>query len=301
MRKFFSKKVRHWIVATAARLQNFIRQLCTNYFIFTPKKINMRWTIALIIFHFSFINLSAQEATEPKSAFHLKLGGGFGFQSVRDDAMSPLLYDGIQGALQLSGEWRRSQGIYRVDGLFWLGETAAQSGRITENYTFAINSSYLHRLSQKEASWQWRVGGAVTSWGSFREHLSLINSDFFYELFFSIGPTAMAERQFRFLKRDWLLNWQVIVPALSYGIRPNYSGLEVAPPDENGFQGWEDAQFGSFNILQNIKSQVELAYPLKNGNRIGLLYYWDFFKAELAPHSVKQAMQSVQFNLHFKF
>ncbi len=262
----------------------------------------MRWILRLLIFHLPFACLHAQETTALQHTFHLKLGGGFGLQTVRDDAMSPLQYDGIQGALQMSGEWRRSQqGFYRVDGLFWLGETSAQSGRITENYTFAINSSYLHCFSPKEAFWQWRIGGALTTWGSFREHLSLINSDFFYDLFFSLGPSAMVEREFRFFKRDWLVNWQVTIPALTYGLRPNYSGLEVAPPDENGFQGWKDAQFGSFNILQNVKSQIELAYPLKNGNRLGIMYYWDFFKSDLKPHTVKQVMQSVQFNLHFKF
>lgn len=255
------------------------------------------WSISLL----SVFATKAQENDALKSTFHLKLGGGFGLQTVRDEAMSLLQYDGTQGAFQAAGEWRRPKGLYRVDGLFWLGENAAASGRTTQNYTFTINGSYLHRISKDEARWQWRVGGALTNWGSFREHQSLINSDFFYDLFFSVGPSAMVERQFRFLKRDWLINWQVIVPALTYGVRPNYSGLEVAPPDEEGFQGWDDAQLGSFNILQNIKSHIELAYPLKNGNRLGLLYYWDFFKSDFEPHTVKQSMQSVQFNLHFKF
>ncbi|MDX1940321.1 MAG: hypothetical protein SFU99_07205 [Saprospiraceae bacterium] len=260
----------------------------------------MRWTLAWIIFHLSFSYLSAQEASEPKSTFHLKLGGGFGLQTVRDNAMSPLQYDGIQGAFQAAGEWRRPQGLYRLDGLFWLGEASAVSGGTTNNYSFAVNGGYLHRLSKEDARWQWRVGPAITTWGSFREHLSLINSDFFYDLFFSLGPSGMVEREFRFFKRDWFVNWQITIPALTYGVRPNYSGLEVVPPDEEGFQGWEDAQFGSFNILQNVKSQIELAYPLKNGNRLGLLYFWDFFKSDLEPHSVKHSMQSVQFSLHFK-
>ncbi len=282
-------------------LQNFIQQLFVDCLIFTAKTKTMRWTLGLLIFHLSFACLYAQEATEPQHTFHLKLGGGFGLQTVRDDAMSPLQYDGIQGAFQAAAEWHRPKSLYRMDGLFWLGETSAASGGTTENYTFAVNGSYLYRISATESRWQWRAGAALTTWGSFREHLSLINSDFFYDLFFSLGPSAMVEREFRFFKRDWLVNWQVTIPALTYGVRPNYSGLEVAPPDENGFQGWKDAQFGSFNILQNVKSQIELAYPLKNGNRLGIMYYWDFFKSDLKPHTVKQVMQSVQFNLHFKF
>lgn len=261
----------------------------------------MRWILVWIVFQLIITNGFAQHVVQPKETFHLKFGAGLALQTVQDDAMSPLRYDGLQGAFMAGGEWRGYRSLHRVDALFWLGETSARSGRVTENYTFAINSGYLHRISQDEAAWQWRVGGMLTTWGSFREHLSLINSDFFYDLFFSIAPAAAVERKFRLFKRDWLVDWQVTVPALTYGVRPNYAGLDAVPPDDDGFQGWEDAQIGSFNVLQNVKSRIELAYPLKNGNRIGLMYYWDFFNATLEPHDVRQSLQSVQFNLHFKF
>ncbi len=261
----------------------------------------MRWTLALTIVFLTLTGALAQENNASKNTFHLKLGAGVALQTVKDDAMSPLTYDGTQIAFQTGGEWRGAKSLHRLDALFWLGETSASSGRTTENYTFAINGGYLHNLSKPEAAWQWRLGGVITTWGSFRDHQSLINSDFFYDLFFSIGPSATVERNFKLFKRNWILDWQLTVPALTYGVRPTYSGLDAAPPDENGFQGWEDAQIGSFDILQNVKSCIELAYPLKNGNRLGLMYYWDFFNASLEPYAVKQAMQSVQLNLHFQF
>ena len=243
----------------------------------------------------------AQEAEKPKEIFHLRLGAGAAWQSVRDDAMSPLLYDGTQGTFQVGGEWRGYRSLHRIDALFWLGEGSAESGRTTENYTFAVNGGYLHRISKDEAPWQWRVGGALTTWGSFRDHQSLINSNYFYDVFFSLGLNASVERGFRLFGRDWLADWQVIVPVLTYGVRPNYSGLEATPPDDDGFNGWEDAEVGSLNALQNVKSRIELMYPLSNGNRLGLMYYWDFFNAGFGPHDVTQSLQSLTFNLHFKF
>lgn len=250
------------------------------------------------------MQLQAQEDTVQASTFHLKFGSGVGLQTYRDDAMSPLLYDGVEIGAMLGAEWRRPKGFYRVDGLFWLGETdSEQSGAYTDNYTFAVNGGYLRLLHPaRESRWHCYVGGALTTWGSFREHISLVNSDYFYDFFVSVGPTGAVEYDFRLFKRSWQLGWQFTIPVLTYGLRPNYSGLEEAPPDEfDGFKSeLKAAQIGSFNILMNVKSRLELIYPLKNGNRFGLLYYWDFYQSNLEPHSVKQSMQSVQLNLHFK-
>lgn len=250
-----------------------------------------------------FLNLQAQADSLAPSTFHLKFGAGFGYQTLRDDAMSPLLYNGVEIGAYAGTEWRRPKGIFQLDGLFWLGETTAeQSGAYTDNYTFAVNGSYLHQLHpERESRWHCYAGGGITSWGSFRDHISLPNSDYFYDLFFSIAPSGLIEYDFRFLKRDWQLGWQLTIPVLTYGLRPNFSGLDEAPPDDNSFKKeLEAAQIGSFDVLTNVKSRLELVYPLKNGNRFGLLYYWDFYKSDIEPHSVQQSMQSVQLNLHFK-
>ena len=259
----------------------------------------MRQNLLLCMLYLLSTAAFAQEDAKPRDAFHLKLGGGGALQTLRDQAMSPLLYDGFQLALHAGMEIRRQRGLHRMDALFWLGETSAErSGRTTDNYSYTINSVYLHRISSEEARWQWRIGGAVTNWGSFRQHQSLINSNFFYDLFFSTGAAASVERSFRLFRRDWYADWQVIVPVLTFGLRPNYSGLNAAPPDDDSFQGFADGAFVSFGKLQNVKSRAELVYPLKNGNRIGLLYYWDFFNTSIGPHPARQAMQSVQLNLH---
>ncbi|MFN7116260.1 MAG: hypothetical protein ACK4TA_05635 [Saprospiraceae bacterium] len=258
-------------------------------------------------FLISLFHLQAQDNTleltslGQKSTFHLKFGAGFGYQTYRDDAMSPLLYDGVQIGAYAGAEWRRSKGIWQLDGLFWLGETdAEQSGAYTDNYTFAVNGSYLHYLNNA-SKWRLALGGALTSWGSFREHSTLVNSDYFYDVFFSLGPSAAIEKPFRFLNRDWAVHWQLTLPVLSYGLRPNYSGLNESPPNDDSFTAeLEAAQIGSFNVLTNVKSRLELLYPLKNGNRIGLFYYWDFYQSNIQPHVVQQAMHSVQLNLHFK-
>lgn len=259
--------------------------------------------LTLLLIFINYKSSQAQEDSIQPSTFHLKFGAGLGYQTLRDDAMSPLLYNGVQIGAYAGAEWRRPKGIFQVDGLFWLGETnAEQSGAYTENYTFGVNVGYLRQLHPlRESRWHCFLGGSLASWGSFREHASLVNSDYFYDVFFSIGPSGAIEHDFRFLKRDWKLSWQLTIPILTYGLRPNFSGLDEAPPNDDGFEKeLEAAQIGSFNVLTNVKSRLELVYPLKNGNRIGLLYYWDFYQSNIEPHSVQQSMQSVQLNLHFK-
>lgn len=260
----------------------------------------MRYII-FVYFSILLFRLQAQENATSANTFHFKFGAGFGYQTLRDGAMSPLLYDGIALGAYAGADWRKPRSHWQVDGLFWLGQVSSErSGASADSYTFAINGSYLKQLHPgKMSKWQPSLGGALTTWGSFRSHASLVNSDFFYDLFFSLGPSGSMEHRFRMLHRDWILNWQLTVPIVTYGLRPNFSGLDEVPPDDNSFQGFKNAQFGSFNVLNNVKSKIELAYPLKNGNRIGLLYYWDFYQSNIKPHAVKQAMQSVQLNLHF--
>ncbi len=257
------------------------------------------YTVLLTLCAITALSGQSEDNARSKSAFHLKLGGGAGLQTIRDQAMSPLLYDGIQIGTYAGIDVRGVRDLYRMDALFWLGEISSErSGRTSENYTYTINSSYLWRVSPDDARWNWHLGAAVTNWGSFRNHQSLINSNFFYDLFFSTGLTAATERHFRLFRRNWYADWQIIVPALTYGLRPNYSGLDVAPPDDDSFQGFADAQFVSFGRLLNVKSRIELVYPLLNGNRVGLLYYWDFFSTSIGPHPARQSMQSAQLSLH---
>lgn len=256
--------------------------------------------LSLLFFVFSLRSLAAQEAVSSAASFHFKFGGGFGYQTLRDDAMSPLLYQGAEIAAYAGLEWRKTKSIWQLDGFFWYGQPSSdRSGAYMDTYSTAWNVSYLRHLQLSK--WQVSVGGALTNWASFREHVSLINSDYFYDIFLSLAPSVQLERNFHFLKRDWLLSGQLTVPVLTYGLRPNFSGLDETPPNDDSVQtAFDAAQIGSFDVLTNIRSRLELAYPLKNGNRIGLLYYWDFFQSDIEPHSVQQAMQSVQLNLHFK-
>ncbi|MBK8493464.1 MAG: hypothetical protein IPL49_21980 [Saprospirales bacterium] len=77
------------------------------------------------------------------------------------------------------------------------------------------------------ARFNWEVRslpGAV-----FREHQTLVNSYFFYDVFIAVGPTAAMVRDFRVFKKQWQLDGQLIIPLLVLGARPAYSGLESIP------------------------------------------------------------------------
>ncbi len=257
----------------------------------------------LSLFLFLSMPSQGQEPGIPKRAFRLQFGGGAAWESYRDRAMSPLLYEGIQGAAGLGIELQGPKVLHRVETQFWIGETSAQRlGGTTENLAFAINGNHLWRLNPADAPWQWRAGPALSAWGSLRYHTSLVNSNYFYDLFFSAGPAGSAEREFKLLGKRWGAGWQLTVPVLSWGLRPTYSGLVAATPEDELTAGpyFEEARTGFFDVLTRLQSRMYLRCNLPNENALVLLYYWDMFRSDLGRHSVTHAMNGLQLNLSIK-
>ncbi len=239
----------------------------------------------------------------PKRALHLYLGGGAALERYRDAAMSPLLYEGIQGAGVLGLDIAGPKAHNRVEGQFWLGNTsAARAGGQTENMAYAAIWGNLWRLGQVDSKWQWRAGPALSSWGSLRYHTSLVNSNYFYDLFFSLGPTGSVERSFRLLRRHWRAEWQLAAPVLSWGLRPTYSGLVAATPEDEltAAPYLEEAKLGTFGVLARVQSRLQVRYPLANNNALLLIYYWDVFRSDAGHHPVTHAINGLQLALSIK-
>lgn len=264
----------------------------------------MRLTVLYLLLLFALPGFGQEKRTAaPKRSLSLYLGGGAAWESYRDRAMSPLLYEGVQGAAMLGTEIEGARMLHRVEGRFWAGETSAQRrGGTTENLAFAINGSHLKRLSATDAPWQWRAGPAVLVWGSLRYHTGLVNSNYFYDLFASVGPSGSVERSIKLLRRRWTAGWQLSVPVFSWGLRPTYSGLVAATPEEELTAGpyLEEARFGAFKVLTGVQSRLHLRYPLPNENALILVYHWDVFSSRLGHHPVTHAMNGLQLNLSIK-
>ncbi len=262
----------------------------------------MRYLLPLCFLMFAWTS-AAQEPGVPKRAVRLQIGVGAGWETYRDLAMSPLLYEGIQGAAGIGIEVEGARVLHRMEGLFFFGNTTAQRiGGTTENLAFMFSGSHLRRLSPVDTKWQWHAGPALSSWGSLRYHRSLVNSNYFYDLFISLGATGSVERELRFLRRNWRAGWQLSVPVLSWGLRPSYSGLVAATPDEEETPApyLEEARVGAFGVLTRVNSRLHLTYALPHANHLSLVYHWDMFRSDAGRHPISHAMQALQLNLSVK-
>ncbi len=244
-----------------------------------------------------------KEKAPAKRTLHMFFGGGAAWETYRDRAMSPLLYKGIQGAAMVGAEVEGDKVLHRVESQFWFGNTsAARLGGTTENLAYAANGSFLRRLNPSDAPWQWRAGPALSSWGSLRYHTGLVNSNYFYDLFISLGASGSLDRGFRLFRRQWHTGWQLSLPVLSWGLRPTYSGLVAATPEQEltASPYLEEARTGAFGVLARLQSRLHLCYALPNENALMLLYYWEMFRSDLGYHSVTHAMNGLQLNLSIK-
>ena len=263
---------------------------------------NMRYLFPLYLLLLSLVS-AAQEPGLPKRSVRWILGAGAGWETYRDQAMSPLLYEGIQGTAGMGFEIGGARVLHRLEGLFFFGNTSAQRiGGTTENLAFMVNGSHLSRLGTANAKWQWRAGPAISSWGSLRYHQSLVNSNYFYDLFISLGVAGSVERQFRLLRRNWLGGWQLTVPVLSWGLRPTYSGLVAATPDDELTPApyLDEARLGAFGVLTRVNSRMHLTYALPNDNQLSLVYHWDMFRSDAWHFPITHAMNALQLNLSVK-
>lgn len=244
-------------------------------------------------------------AQKPKRYFGFT--SAFSFPVFYDEGMSPVRYSGPTMGTELEWQRRSLKSINRLSSFNQVGVIlpAYMEALSGPAYSMINHTDYLHLRKYKvldEGITNWYLGGGLHTKSHIRFNQNLDNGALSYEIMTSASVATSLDIQFSVFKRDFLLNYQIFLPFVSYIVTPNYIGVyELTSPELDVERNLlTSGKFVSFDKFQRYQFQSELYYFLKNGNAFRLRYSWDYFNYN-SFHRVQGAIHALSFSFMFNF
>jgi hypothetical protein len=257
----------------------------------------MRYIILLLL-SFQGIPLAAQ--TPPglqdvvvDSAAYLPVqhyqAAGPSYRSTRDQALSPLLFQG-PGVTFSNTSWK-----YKSQWL-WQSSFGAEGHLLRNVPGSSLLSSMglgyqltaLRELKElQQDNWRFWLGPEASMFGNLRMHSNNTNNIASYDWATTLGVSGMVSKKFSFWKRTFAISNQLKLPLLYLYARPPFAwGIPPAIYEEQE-GAWKEAfQFGTLNDIISIKNQLNLDFYLRRKKKGKLLKYtayrlaysWSYFQ-----------------------
>ena len=243
-----------------------------------------------------------------------------GYEFLRDDGMSPLIYKGFNLGARFGREAETENRITNFNIYSHYGSLYTRNyetdGISAFNVRVEAQYSYLKSYRKLSNDIRWFLGGHLGSLFNGRLNSKMTNNLFLYESFTSLGISTLFEKDLLLEEKKfdiWFIriirperNLKVRIkaelPLLGYGIRPNY----ITIPDftDNEFSIIRD-NIERGELLTPIsyfrfKTSVSVARILENGNRLRWTYRWDYYTYPEDVNPVKSALHNISFALVFK-
>lgn len=247
---------------------------------------------------------TTQEYGSERNKFWIDLNAGIGGTCSYDESTVPFAYGGFHNMEQIgfTDEWKRCH-------IQLLGS------RIKTNYfdvegscgSYSANLEFLYScLNPTVKRWHIWAGASTSNLIDLKELEDLQNASLTLSFFHEISAEGKVECDFAYDKADASHPWMSAffsfsVPLYTIASRPDFA--YVVDPMNNVF----DALFGAntvvFKFFPGCTTDLGFNLNLRNGNRIGLSYTWDylttgnkgFYRYDNAFHTVKL---SFMFKIH---
>lgn len=202
--------------------------------------------------------------------------------NLLDQGISPLLYNGSGGSVQLA-YLKENQKIYaQIYARFDLNllQSAISGAEMISYHTELSYQHYFKRfsLSSRKTKLYPGISGFV-NWG-IRNHTSYTNNSYHIDTRISIAPSVAAKRDFNLWGRDFTLGSQLHLPLISYVGRPLYASTKfpslVANDDPKWYDYISEGKLYSLGGSFTIKTQTFLKFQFNNGNAVKLDYFWSY-------------------------
>ncbi len=239
-----------------------------------------------LIFGSVLFLLGVVAGAQPAERF-LTVGPGWSYATVLDEATSPLRYRGHNFLLSSSLEISKPDRLSTWQFLGWMGRIrpAANPGRSSSSSRFLRGE---FRWTEHYRVAQWRdstlhvfLGWGLLTKGVYRLHDIFVNNEEAFEYFNSASLEAMARYPFRLWGRPLRMQAGISAPLVSLTVYPLYNRGRPEGFLQSGVADF-DAATRSLRVVTldryvRVSTFLNLDYPLANGNRFRLSYYWDFF------------------------
>lgn len=222
---------------------------------------------------------------------------GANFAECFDKGTIPFRYKGF-GANVAAGvtvEW--SQWHMQVEGRGFYTELTTLSGSA---YTISTSAEFLYHCSRINR-WSFWAGGTMQTFIDIREIPALMNAASSVSAFFDLCATGMVDYDFAFnheKTHPWLTAFgKLSLPLVGVMNRPGYA--YIGNPTIND-DAWLSDNVTFVKFFPGINTELGLYLNLRNDNRIGLSYRWDYLTTgKKGSYRYDNALHSI--NLTFMF
>lgn len=259
--------------------------------------------IAFFNCYFSFGQGNSASAFEKKTHFITGIGGSY--VNVIDEGISPLLYNGIGGAVILGHFQEKGKSINTFSAKFDFNNPSSSISN-AEMYTYRLEGHYQRYWkleSQEKKHLVIRPGIDVSAKWALRQHLSFTNNSQHIETRFSAAPSLMIAFPFKIWNREFELGSFTSVPLLTYATRPLFASTRfsasVNKEEVEFFDYVEEGKIISLGSYFKWSAQYYLYYSLKNGNGLRLDYFWSY-ESYKALNPIKTGEHSIMISTFFK-
>lgn len=254
-----------------------------------------------IIFLLISSSAIASVSTDSASAFCLRLSGGAGIGVYRDFGASPITFRGLEldpgiSLMYEKGSWRYEGSLAGAGGGygFLLGFNYMQA------YGGApwISLSAQHKIDNF-GRWNFWIGGGVEDRCDIRYSSALGNACTGISNFFNVNLLGDVECNYG----SWTIRGRLSLTPMSLLFRPGFAYMdnydqEIGDPNANLFD-----QYSSYvSWATGASTEFGFLYRLKQGNRVGVCYRWNYFTSRTSsscPHLFQQASHALIVNLDF--
>jgi hypothetical protein len=268
-----------------------------NYLIWRPLLI-----LALVAVCGGAFAQSTQAYNTEPNRFWIDLNAGIGGTTSYDGSTIPFAYGGFHDMEQIgvTDEWKRCHiqflGMrYKTKYLDVNGSNSAYSSKLEFLYSC---------LNPSVRRWHFWTGASSNYDFELKQLEDLQNAAVTISLFHELSAEERVECDFAYDKADathpWLTAFfQLSLPLYAVGTRPGFA--YVVDPLNNLF----DMLFGSsdllFKMFPGCTTDLGLNLNLRNGNRIGLSYTWDYFSTgKKGAYRYDNAYHTVKLSFMFK-
>lgn len=222
---------------------------------------------------------------------------GADFAHCADKATIPFRYKGI-GANAKGGvtiEWGSCR--VNVEGSGFYTSFTSFSGTA---YDINLSAEFLYRCTVVKR-WSFWAGGTLQGFMDIKEIPALMNATSSVSSFGNLCATGMVEYPFAFNSDNthhWLTaSGKLSLPIVGAANRPGYAYIGNPTINEDAWLG-DNETFAKF--FPGVSTELGLYLNLRNDNRIGLSYRWDYLTTgKIRAYRYDNALHSI--NLSFMF
>ncbi len=227
----------------------------------------------------------------------MPFGLSFGFETVKDEALSPVSYSGPLGGVLIGYQFESEKWLTHLH-LNGLGGYQHPDVNRENNKSETLSGLVRANLMGARRIFvlkDWHVYGGLNSINlvDYRQHNRYGNSSENFVGHLSLGPILTTQRNFELFQKQWLFHFQFSFPVGTYYFRPGY----VKPLSNQEIGNKDFAFWGDFYLLE---TKTELRWILKNENQLRLTYHWEFSQLDKL-NKVQTNLQQVSLSTVFKF